>query len=67
MSPQVVWKATTELGLAAAISASNKVIFVARYKARGNSGNTQAYIDNVKPKGKVPTENEKSHKITMLP
>jgi hypothetical protein len=28
-----------------------KVIFVARYKARGNFGNKQAYIDNVKPKG----------------
>ncbi|XP_028414933.1 uncharacterized protein LOC114538021 isoform X2 [Dendronephthya gigantea] len=51
---QVVWKATKELGVAAAISPSKKVMFVARYKSRGNFGNQQAYIDNVKPKGTTP-------------
>ena len=48
---QVVWKATTELGLATAVTGSKKFLFVARYKVRGNFGNKQAYIDNVKPKG----------------
>jgi hypothetical protein len=48
-----VWKATKQLGLATAMSKTNKVIFVARYKARGNFGYKQAYIDNVKPKGKI--------------
>lgn len=66
VTSQIVWKATTQLGLAAAISASKKVLFVARYKVRGNFGDTQAYINNVKPKGKVPAGKEKSHKITML-
>ena len=66
VTSQIVWKATTQLGLAAAISASKKVIFVARYKARGNFGDIQAYISNVKPKGKVPTGQEKSHKTTMF-
>jgi hypothetical protein len=59
-----VWKATSQLGLAAAISPSQKVIFVARYKARGNFGNKQAYIDNVKPKGKL--HRKKLHKIRLL-
>ena len=43
---QVVWKETTELGMATATSA-NKWFSVARYKARGNMGYPEDYIENV--------------------
>ncbi|XP_058940210.2 uncharacterized protein [Pocillopora verrucosa] len=43
---QVVWKETTELGMATATSA-DKWFSVARYKPRGNMGNPSDYIKNV--------------------
>ena len=43
---QVVWKATTEVGMATATSA-DKWFTVARYKPRGNSGFPQDYKENV--------------------
>ena len=43
---QVVWKETTELGMATATSA-NKWFSVARYKKRGNTGFKEEYIENV--------------------
>ena len=43
---QVVWKETTELGMATATSA-DKFFTVARYKPRGNMGYPADYIKNV--------------------
>ena len=43
---QVIWKGTTELGMATA-SNDNRRFIVARYKPRGNSGDPPNYIDNV--------------------
>ena len=43
---QVVWKETTELGMATATSA-NKWFTVARYKPRGNFGLPEDYKENV--------------------
>ena len=43
---QVVWKETTELGMATATSA-DKWFSVARYKKRGNVGYPEDYIENV--------------------
>ena len=43
---QVVWKETTELGMATAISADTW-FSVARYKKRGNMGYAEDYIENV--------------------
>ncbi|XP_020613552.1 ectin-like [Orbicella faveolata] len=43
---QVVWKETTELGMATATSA-NKWFSVARYKKRGNMGDSEAFKKNV--------------------
>ena len=43
---QVVWKETTELGMATATSA-DKWFTVARYKPRGNMGPPADYIENV--------------------
>ena len=43
---QVVWKETTDLGMATAKSA-NKFITVARYKPRGNIGLPEDFINNV--------------------
>ncbi|XP_022803956.1 uncharacterized protein LOC111341267 [Stylophora pistillata] len=43
---QVVWKETTELGMATATSAT-KWFSVARYKPRGNMGYPADYIENV--------------------
>lgn len=53
----MVWKSTTQLAIATAISQTKKVIFVARYKPRGNFGNKQAYIENVRPPGKLFIKN----------
>ena len=43
---QVVWKETSELGMATATSA-NTWFTVARYKPRGNMGDENDYIENV--------------------
>ena len=43
---QVVWKETSELGMATATSA-NTWFTVARYKPRGNMGYENDYIENV--------------------
>ena len=43
---QVVWKETTDLGMATAMSA-DKFFTVARYKPRGNIGLPEDFIENV--------------------
>jgi len=45
---QVVWKDTTEVGMATAVG-HNRVVAVARYRKPGNFGSNQDFIDNVRP------------------
>ena len=45
---QVVWKESTELGMAVAMSEKN-FFTVARYKPRGNFGYAKDFIRNVPP------------------
>ena len=46
---QVVWKATTDLGMAIAMSKKN-FFTVARYNPKGNFGSLSVFMQNVPPR-----------------